>query len=519
MGKELHHPPPFAVRPGQGAAAPDANDQPTLELRTGEALSIPSEPPDQLTPEETSAPAELRSAADEHKSDHLVPAAESMRTSASHARPPSSEALEPQPPTTLKESGLTLAQLTDLILKLVYLHGGMLGSEIAGEIRLPFGVIEGSLSFLKQQRCLEVTAGQPIGPVSQRFVLTEFGRIRARDAFEHCRYVGPAPVPLHAYAEQCRRQSVVGITCSRDELRRACGGLVVDDQLLEELGVVLCSGRSLFFHGPPGNGKTALAKALGRFLNESCGAISVPYAILVDGAIITVFDPAVHKPVETTPPHTAGLADDLTAAPNRDGRWRQVRRPVVIVGGELTLEMLDLKHNPNGNFYTAPMHIKANGGAFVVDDFGRQAMEPRQLLNRWILPLEERTDYLSLATGKQFAVPFEQLTVFSTNIDPATLVDDAFLRRVRHKVFVGPPTRNLYADILRNCCRDRGVAFQEQAVAYLFDNHYNSQRLPRASDPRDLLEIATAVSRFNGEALEFSDRIVGTIAPRFFRAV
>lgn len=434
------------------------------------------------------------------------------------ARPaPAGRTTDPPPrPESLRAAGLTLAQVTDLTLKLLYLHGALTGFDIATELKLPFRVAEEGLRFLKEQRCAEVTSGEMLGQLSQRFVLTDLGRIRARDAFDQCRYVGPAPVSLAAYAEQCRRQSVVGIECSAEELATAFEGLVIREGLLEELGPAVCSGRSIFLHGPPGNGKTVIAQGLGRFLNTRGGDIFVPYAIQVDGAIITVFDPAVHQPVAEGEAAGPNRGEPGPEDPGWDLRWRRIRRPVIVTGGELTLEMLDLRHSRTGQYYTAPPHVKANGGAFLVDDFGRQIVRPKELLNRWILPLEDRCDHLTLTTGRKITVPFEQLTIFSTNLEPRSLVDEAFLRRMRHKILIGPPSREVFEEILRRTCAAQRVDFPPDAVEYLFSHHYDRQRLPKACDPRDLMEIARAICRFRGERVHLEEPVLVDAAQRLF---
>jgi len=331
-------------------------------------------------------------------------------------------------PTSLAESGLTLMQICDLVLKQLFLQGNLLGIDLARHARLTFQIVDHALKYLKDEKCIEVASGDMIGSASYRFNLTERGRRRARESFEQCRYVGPAPVSLEDYAVQCRMQSVAGITCEPGTLQQGFKNLVIRKSLLDELGPAVCSGQSIFIYGPPGNGKTLIAKGLGAFLNHNGGEIYVPYAIHTEGQIITIFDPTIHQPTDQNEQyqisaHTINPTDATDATEIVDLRWRRIKRPVVITGGELSLEMLDLRYNESSNFYTAPLHIKANGGVFLIDDFGRQLVSPRDLLNRWILPLEERIDYLTLATGKKFAVPFVQLIIFSTNLDPRGLVE------------------------------------------------------------------------------------------------
>lgn len=439
------------------------------------------------------------------------------------------QAPPPPSPRTLRESGLSANQVCDLILKQLYLQGTLLGVELARNARLPFNVIDECLRFLKDDRCIEVSSGDVIGRVSYRFVLTEIGRSRAKEAFEYCRYVGPAPVPLEKYVEQCRRQAVSGINCTSEPLMEAFESLIIEPHLLAELGPAVCSGKSIFLYGPPGNGKSQIAKGLGKFLNLHGGEIYVPYAIQSENSIVTIFDPSLHHTTDdeevsallgdTKNPQTHQDVNHLLHENHPDMRWRRVRRPVVVTGGELTLEMLDLRFNQASNFYVAPLQVKANGGVFMIDDFGRQIAKPRDLLNRWILPLEERIDYVTLATGKKFPVPFEQLIIFSTNLDPADLVDDAFLRRIRHKIKIGTPARELYTEIFSLCCSQRQIAFESRAVDYLYQNYYDHGQLPRSSDPRDLLEIIQSICRFRNQRLVLTQELVDEAAQRFFAKV
>ncbi len=434
----------------------------------------------------------------------------------------------PRAPQSLAEAGLTLGFVADMVLKLLYAHGSLVGLELAHQMRLPFPIIEEALRFLKDQRCIEVSSGEVVGRVSYRFALTELGRLRARETFEQCRYVGPVPVTMEQYTAQCRLQSVAGIPCTPDSLRVAFEGFILRDGMLAELGPAVCSGRSIFVYGPPGNGKTVIAKGLGRYLNLTGGEVYVPYALQAENTIITVFDPVLHQATDDAELARRGVIPKSSVAPNHttnttaysestvDLRWRRIRRPVIITGGELTLDMLELQLHKTGNFYNSPLHIKANGGVFLIDDFGRQLVSPKDLLNRWIVPLEERIDYLTLTTGRKFALPFEQLIVFSTNLNPKDLVDDAFLRRIRYKIRIDPPTRDVYRDIFENLCRQRGLPNSPAVVDYVYTRHYDQGRVPRSSDPRDLVDLAQALCRFHERPFSWTEDVITYATGRLF---
>jgi predicted ATPase with chaperone activity len=425
----------------------------------------------------------------------------------------------PTAPESLKQAGLTLSFLNDLVMRVLYTRGAMLGLDLARFTCLPFKVVEESLKFLKEEKCVEVAGGDLIGRVSYRFNLTELGRRRAQEALKLCGYVGPAPVPLEDYVEQTYRQAVTGISCSPEPLKAAFAHLVIKDELFGALGPAIVSGRSVFIYGPPGNGKTSVARAIGDFMNNAGGEIYVPYAFLAESSIITVYDQSVHHAADGD--QNDRLEDNdatvrrLLNAGTVDARWIKVKRPVIVTGGELNLEMLDLKFNSTANFYQAPLHIKANGGVFLIDDFGRQLCSPKELLNRWILPLEDRHDFLTIASGKKFEVPFEQLIIFSTNLDPKDLVDDAFLRRIRHKVGIDAPTRDVYERIFAAMAKRLGMAGCPEAIEYLYDRYYDRGRSPRASDCRDLLEIVQAICRFRRQPVQLTRDLIMEAANSF----
>jgi predicted ATPase with chaperone activity len=417
----------------------------------------------------------------------------------------------PTAPETLKEAGLPFAFVTDQILRTIYTRGPQVGRDLAQYLCLPFKVIKDPLKWLKDEKVIQVDGGDLVGEVSYKFSLTDLGRQRAHDCMRQCAYVGPAPVPLEDYVEQCYRQTVTGLQCYPEALKAPFGHLVLKEEAFNNIGPAIISGKSVFIYGPPGNGKTAMARSIGDFMNTAGGSIYIPYAFIADGNIITVYDPSLHV-VDDTPTEFGDEADAtvrrLLSAGAADQRWVRVRRPVIVTGGELTLEMLDLRYNSEANFYQAPIHFKANGGVFLIDDFGRQIVSPKELLNRWILPLEDRHDYLTVASGKKFQVPFEQLIIFSTNLDPKDLVDDAFLRRIRHKMGVNAPQRDVYERIFMNNCKRLGMNYCPEAVDYLYERYYLRGRTPRASDCRDLLEIVQSICRYRRQPVHLTRDLI-----------
>lgn len=418
----------------------------------------------------------------------------------------------PTAPETLQESGLSHSFLCDQLLRTIYARGPQIGRDLAQYLCLPFKVIRDPIRFLKDEKCIQVDGGDLVGEVSYRFSLTDLGRNRAHDCMEQCAYIGPAPVPLEDYVEQCYRQTVTGLQCYPETLRAPFSHLVINDDMFLALGPAIISGRSVFIYGPPGNGKTAMARSIGDFMNTAGGSIYVPHAFIADGNIITMFDPSLHV-VDDVVDDLGGDETDiavrrLLSTGVSDQRWVKIRRPVIITGGELNLDMLDLRYNAEANFYQAPIHFKANGGVFLIDDFGRQLVSPKELLNRWILPLEDRHDFLTVSSGKKFQVPFEQLIIFSTNLDPKALVDDAFLRRIRHKVKVEAPSKEVYQSIFASVCRRLGMNYEQEAVDFMYERYYNKGRSPRASDCRDLLEIVQSICRYRRQPVHLTRDLI-----------
>ncbi len=396
----------------------------------------------------------------------------------------------PRVPLTIEETGLSDDQISQLVVKTLY-SSEATGLVLAERIRLSFSILQPLIERLRAERLIEVRGATGTGAAGFRYALTDLGRDRAGLYLDACRYVGPAPVSLAAYVAGMRDLAAVRGYIDRDRLRRGFSHLVVADELLDELGPAVNAGRAVFLYGPPGNGKTVLGEGMGRALG---GDMYVPYAIDVDGQTVTMFDPINHESLEAGEEATLLLSDAT-----RDRRWVRIRRPVVMVGGELTLEMLDLAFNPIARYHEAPIQLKANGGVFLVDDFGRQRIRPQDLLNRWIVPLENRVDYLTLHTGKKFQVPFDVLIVFATNLDPASLADEAFLRRIPYKVAVNDPTVEQFTRIFELNCRRRNLRFHQVMVAYLQRRHYAPRHRPlRACHPRDLLDQVTALCRYRG---------------------
>ncbi len=400
----------------------------------------------------------------------------------SRAAPPAEPSFIPPVPRTLEETGLSLALLSDLALKILYNAGLLTGGQVAERLRLPYtGVVEEILDFLKREQLVEVQGARGMGEQAYQYVLTARGRDRAREALDRSQYAGPAPVPLSAYSLAVRRQSHRGTRVTPRVMRQTLSHLVLNDRVFHRIGPAINSGTSIFLYGPPGNGKTSIAEAIGRRVFS--GAIYIPYAIEVGGFIIKIFDEVNHEPL---PNHRTGQTGTLKVP--ADARWIPIRRPFIVSGGELTLEMLDLIWNEVSRYYEAPLQLKANGGVFLIDDFGRQQVRPRDLLNRWIVPLEKGVDYLTLHTGQKFEIPFEVLIIFSTNLNPRDLVDEAFMRRIRHKIEVPDPSPAEFREIFRRECQARGIPYDEQALVYLLQEWYIKRRRPlRSVHARDLL--------------------------------
>lgn len=418
-------------------------------------------------------------------------------------------ALQLLAPRTPDDAGLSLELVTQLALKTLYYAGELSGADVAKRLGVAFGVIEPSLDFLRHRRQCEVVGAAMVGGSSFRYRITDEGRGLAAQYLQQDHYVGPAPVPLSQYRAYMAEQKRAGMArVTRDQLRRALSHLVVSDRVLDELGPAVNGGHSIFIYGPPGNGKTVMAQALRDLLP---GDVAIPRALEVEGRIIRIFDPLTHE--ERPVAEEEGLELNLDV----DQRWALCRRPLVTSGGELTLEMLELTLDERLGYYRAPLQLAANGGILVIDDFGRQRAAPRDLLNRWMVPLESRVDYLTLNSGLKFEVPFQVFVVFATNLTPSQLVDEAFLRRVQYKVFADSPNAESFAQIFELNCRERGVPFDAALVRHLLDGYYRAHRIElRGCQPRDLINQALLLAEYRGDPRRLTPELLDAACTSYF---
>jgi len=383
----------------------------------------------------------------------------------------------PEEPRSLTEVGISHSEIESLMLKLLFARGDLTGRDVADHIRLPFILADEVLRQLKKDQLVVHRGSAAMNDYV--YQLTDYGRERARRQSERCRYFGATPVTLEAYIQSVQAQSLVNQAPNEQDLRRAFEDLLINPRMLARLGPAISSGRGLFLFGAPGNGKTSIAERVTRAFGQ---AIWIPRAIGVDGEIMRLFDPMNHEEISLE--KSEGLLDQSRI----DRRWVCIRRPTIVVGGELTMDNLEVTQNTATNISEAPMQLKSNCGTLVIDDFGRQRMSTDELLNRWIVPLEKRYDFLNMPNGKKIRVPFDQLIIFSTNLEPRDLVDDAFLRRIPYKIEVGDPSEEEFRGLFRLMCERFDIAYNDAAVRHLIETHYLAVGRPfRCCQPRDLL--------------------------------
>ncbi len=418
--------------------------------------------------------------------------------------------------TKIEDTGLSPLWVQDLMLKVFYYQGYMTGFKLAEEIALPYvGVVDQLLEVLKREKLVEVKSSQVgLGEGAYQWAITGAGIARAREALERSQYAGPAPVPIQVYNESQRKQSR-GRTMVTDKImRQILAQLVLSERTFQRIGPAVNSGTSLFMYGPPGNGKTSIARAIGnQILSQS---IYIPYSLYIDGQVVKLYDSVNHQLAPEDDPVNFQGTGSLRGV-RRDPRWVKIRRPFIVVGGELSIAGLDLVYDDVHKYYEAPFHLKANGGIFLIDDFGRQQIRPRDLLNRWIVPLENRIDYLTLHTGRKIEIPFDVLVVFSTNLPPKDLVDEAFLRRLRHKIEIGDPSYEDYREIFKKVAVAKGVTYSDQGLAHLLQEWYiKKDRRLRASHPRDLCDQIIDFARYFGKEPIMSTELIDRAAESYF---
>jgi hypothetical protein len=416
----------------------------------------------------------------------------------------SGQASFPAEPEDIRATGVDEIVLRDLTLKLAYTIPQITTEWAAERTRLPIALTESILQHLTKDKQLEILG--PSGPACYRYTITQRGCERAGRLMEISSYVGPAPVSLEAYAGFLEWQLSRRPPISTDRIAEVLRELVLEPRAVEVISLAVSSGRSLFLHGPPGNGKTSA----GRLIHAAIqGDLWIPHCINIDYNIIQVFDPQCHQLAESPAADSARI----------DRRWVRIRPPLVVAGGELTIEQLDLIYSPTLRFYQAPLHLKANGGLYLIDDFGRQRVEPHVLLNRWILPLEHQVDHLTLKTGQQILVPFRQMLIVATNLDPHAVMDNSFLRRMGYRLHLASPSRERYARIFERCAAERGVTAVPGLIAKLLDRYQAEDRHLQCCEPRDLLDRARDICRLRGRALELSPETMDLAWDSYFGKV
>ena len=432
---------------------------------------------------------------------NFTPKAKSAAAAASSLLVDSGDAFKPPFPHTIEELDISPSFLGELALKAMALEPNSTTTQVAARLRLGMMTTDTILQKLNRDKLIEVKG--VVGAHNHRYGMLDRGWVEVNRIMATNSYTGPVPVSLNAYTDLITRQVQGRVPASRSELDQAMDDLVLNNGVKQTLGLIVSSGRSLFLSGPSGNGKTAMARALVNAIN---GALWIPYAIEVDGQVIRLFDQHVHQPVPVE-------GDEY------DHRWVKINPPLVVVGGELTIESMELTSSPSQRFYEAPFQLKSNGGVLVVDDLGRQRCSAEALLNRWIVPLENRIDYLSLNTGKKIQIPFEQIIVFATNLTIADLADEAFLRRMGYRIYVMGPSPETFANIFVRYAARRGLSVDTALLAHLEIRYGKEKREPKACEPRDLIDRAIEVCRYNREQIRLTRETVDAAWDGYFGAV
>ncbi len=403
----------------------------------------------------------------------------------------------PAIPRSIGDTGLETHFLVNSVLKSIYVSSLQTVAEVSEQIKLSRGIIEELLNIAKRNGLVEVQGSTDTSFTVLKYALPGLGREQAIEALRWCQYTGPIPVPLADYQFQVQKQTVTNERIDAEAISHCFSHLILPEEILRRLGPAINSGKALLLYGGSGNGKTSIAESLGKTFTQS---IYIPYSINVDGQIIKVFDPAVHRELLSQPSSENNNKSPVyLRQADFDPRWVRCHRPVIISGGELTLEMLDLEFDPLAKHYEAPLQVKATGGVFIIDDFGRQLVRAQDLLNRWIIPLERKVDYLTLHTGKKFELPFDQLVVFSTNIPPEDLMDVAFLRRIHYKLRIDPPTVEDYKTIFHRVCEVHRLEVLDHILSYLLTSFYPKNTVtPSAFHPKFIVEHAIAVCNYEG---------------------
>lgn len=416
------------------------------------------------------------------------------------------EPFVPLEPTSLAAAGISDSVVEELVMRFLLNRGEALGRQVATQVKLPFGLIEPTLNRLKKQQLTAYAGATSVNDYIH--VLTDSGRDRARRHIQKTTYFGAAPVQLDDYVKAIKLQSIEKQHPTREDLRGAFSDLLVSTALLSRVGPAVNSGRGMFLYGYPGNGKTSIAERITRAFGKY---IWIPRSVSVDGEIMRVFDPLMHE--EAPPSEDGGLISNSQI----DQRWVRIRRPTIVAGGELTMNMLEVQRNPESNVSDAPLQFKSNCGVLLIDDFGRQRMGVDELLNRWIVPLEKRYDFLTVSSGKKTQVPFDQLVIFSTNLEPKDLVDDAFLRRIPYKIEVPNPTEEAFRKLFEIMCRVLKIPYNQQVVEYLIAKHYKPIGRPfRNCHPRDLLLQVRSYCLYNSEPLELTNEHIDFAVENYF---